>query len=167
MFISKIIEKQPPKKKNHHRMMTTKTLNPSNKTNFSLTNRKWSLTNLTYPDLRYRTSLKWPSLLHVQVWTQIQVWEHRYKYGRSSDVWSRTRRVSTFDLAISKLDHYWLFLSVYRFGFHDNAPIRTDKDVKIWILEKKIKMLPNWPAQSPDLNPIEHPDRRLSRNACL
>jgi len=28
------------------------------------------------------------------------------------------------------------------------------KDVKAWIGEKKIKMLINWPAQSPDLNPI-------------
>ena len=36
----------------------------------------------------------------------------------------------------------------------DNAPIHTAKDVNEWVAEKKIKILPNWPSQSLDLNPI-------------
>lgn len=37
----------------------------------------------------------------------------------------------------------------------DNAPIHTAKKSKGWKEENKIALLP-WPAQSPDLNPIEH-----------
>lgn len=37
----------------------------------------------------------------------------------------------------------------------DNAPIHIAKSTKNWINKNNINILP-WPAQSPDLNPIEH-----------
>jgi len=38
----------------------------------------------------------------------------------------------------------------------DNAPIHTAKDTKDWMSQKQVKVLSKWPAQSPDLNPIEN-----------
>ena len=42
--------------------------------------------------------------------------------------------------------------------------MHTAKGVTSWIKEKKIKILPDWPYQSPDLNPIEHELERRLKN---
>lgn len=39
---------------------------------------------------------------------------------------------------------------------HDGATSHTSASTKNWLKSKKIKVLSNWPAYSPDLNPIEN-----------
>jgi hypothetical protein len=50
--------------------------------------------------------------------------------------------------AEEKLPSDWIFM-------HDNDPKHTAKITKSWLADNKVKIL-QWPAQSPDLNPIEN-----------
>lgn len=50
----------------------------------------------------------------------------------------------------------------------DNAPCHTARSVKKWFADNDITWIDNWPAQSPDINPIEnlwdYIDRRLRKS---
>ena len=65
---------------------------------------------------------------------------------------------------IATKELFWVDVSEWIFQ-QDNAPCHTAKSVKNWLKDSKIKVL-NWPARSPDLNPIENIwsiiDRRLT-----
>jgi DDE superfamily endonuclease len=50
---------------------------------------------------------------------------------------------------------YWDFSTDDFIFQQDNDPKHTSKLAKEWFKDRSIEMLP-WPAQSPDLNPIEH-----------
>ena len=51
---------------------------------------------------------------------------------------------------------YWVTVDISDVVFqHDNDPKHTSKATKEYLMNQELEILP-WPAQSPDLNPIEH-----------
>lgn len=38
----------------------------------------------------------------------------------------------------------------------DKAPVHTSAMSKAWLVENEVRVIPNWPSTSPDLNPIEN-----------
>ena len=48
---------------------------------------------------------------------------------------------------------------------HDNAPIHTSKCTKTWMEDNNVAIL-DWPARSPNLNPIENVWGSMVQNIC-
>ena len=56
----------------------------------------------------------------------------------------------------SVLPTLWLLFGEGPFLFqHDNAPVHKVRSIQKWFVEIGVEEL-DWPAQSPDLNPIKH-----------
>jgi hypothetical protein len=58
------------------------------------------------------------------------------------------------------LDNYVLSTSWQQFGKqflfqHDNVPVHKSRSIRKWLVEIGVEEL-DWPAQSPDFNPIKH-----------
>jgi hypothetical protein len=63
----------------------------------------------------------------------------------------------------SGLPSLWIQFGEDPFLFrHDNAPVHKAKSIQKWFVEIIVEKL-DWPAQSPDLNPIKHLRDELER----